>query len=160
MRGGFSRCISPGPGDTRRCSSISEEPQSLSHRRFIQIFPFYGGYFHLFLVIQKNNYVNFTQTSELWLFTIIHIYNVTRKAIISLQVVLLALKSSILREVSACPRDPKAVLFRIGKFVLEAVSRSIYIFISVGLTSKKMYHKVQSWTLYFLMFLLMKFVIL
>ena len=90
MREGFSRCISPGPGDTRRCPSISEEPQSLSHRRFIQSFSFFGGYFHLFLVIQKNNYVNFTQTSELWLFTIIHIYNVTRKAIISLQVVLLA----------------------------------------------------------------------
>jgi hypothetical protein len=34
-------------------------------------------------------------------------------------VVLLDLKSSILREVAACPRGPKAVLFRLAKFFLE-----------------------------------------
>jgi len=39
----------------------------------------------------------------------------------SLQVVLLDLKSSILREVSACPRDPKAVLFRLAQFLFEAL---------------------------------------
>jgi hypothetical protein len=33
--------------------------------------------------------------------------------------VLLDLKSSILREVAACPRGPKAVLFRLAKFFLE-----------------------------------------
>jgi hypothetical protein len=36
-------------------------------------------------------------------------------------VVLLALKSSILREVSACPRGPQAVLFPLAKFLLEAL---------------------------------------
>ena len=59
-------------------------------------------------------------TSELWLFIITHIYNVTRKAII-LQVVLLVLKSLILREVSACPRSPIAVLFHLAQFLLEAL---------------------------------------
>ena len=41
--GGFSRYIGPRPGDTRRGPWISEEPQSLSHRRFILIFSFFGG---------------------------------------------------------------------------------------------------------------------
>ena len=36
----------------------------------------------------------------------------------NLPVVLLYLKSSTLR---ACPRDPKAVLFRLAKFLLEAL---------------------------------------
>jgi hypothetical protein len=39
----------------------------------------------------------------------------------SLTVILLDLKFSFLREVSACPRDPKAVLFRIVKILLEAL---------------------------------------
>jgi len=37
-------------------------------------------------------------------------------------VVLLDNKSSILRKVSACPRVPKAVLFRLAKFLLEALT--------------------------------------
>jgi hypothetical protein len=57
----------------------------------------------------------------LTVFIITHIYNVIRKAIISLQVVLLALKSSISTEVSACPWGPKAVLFHLAKFLLEAL---------------------------------------
>jgi hypothetical protein len=40
---------------------------------------------------------------------------------VGLQVVLLDLKSSILREVSACPRGPKAVLFRLAQFLFEAM---------------------------------------
>jgi len=36
-------------------------------------------------------------------------------------VVLLDLKLSFLREVSACPRGPKTVLFRLVKFILEAL---------------------------------------
>jgi len=36
-------------------------------------------------------------------------------------VVLLDSKSSILRKVSACPRGPKAVWFRLTKFLLEAL---------------------------------------
>ena len=35
--------------------------------------------------------------------------------------VLLDLKSPILREVSVCPRGPNAVLFRLAKFRLEAL---------------------------------------
>jgi hypothetical protein len=31
-------------------------------------------------------------------------------------------KSSILREVSACPRDSRVVLFRLASFLLEALS--------------------------------------
>ena len=50
--------------------------------------------------------VKFTETSEFWLLIITHIYIV----------VLLDLKSSILREVSACPRGTKAVLFRLANF--------------------------------------------
>ena len=38
-----------------------------------------------------------------------------------LPVVLLNLKSSILREVAAFLRGPKAVLFRLAKFLLEAL---------------------------------------
>ena len=38
--------------------------------------------------------------------------------------VLLALKSSILRKVLACPRGPKAVSFRLAKFLLEALLTS------------------------------------
>jgi hypothetical protein len=34
---------------------------------------------------------------------------------------LLYLESSILREVSACPQGPKAVLFRLAKFLFEAL---------------------------------------
>ena len=40
---------------------------------------------------------------------------------ISLAVVLLELKSSILRKVSVCPRGPKAVLFHLTIFLLEAL---------------------------------------
>jgi hypothetical protein len=40
-------------------------------------------------------------------------------------VVLLDLKSSILREVSVCPRGPKAFLFRLAKLFLEARNPSI-----------------------------------
>ena len=36
-------------------------------------------------------------------------------------VALLDLKSSILSKVTACPRSPKAVLFRLAKFLLEAM---------------------------------------
>jgi hypothetical protein len=36
----------------------------------------------------------------------------------SLSVVLLDLKSSILREVSTCPRGPKAVMFCLAKFLV------------------------------------------
>jgi hypothetical protein len=109
--GGFSRYIGPGPGDPRRSPWIFEEPQSLSHRRLIFIFYFFGGYFQLFLC---KIHLDF------WIMVVYHhshLCNVTRKVIISLQVVLLALKSSILREVSACPRAPKAVFFRLAGYL-------------------------------------------
>jgi hypothetical protein len=32
-----------------------------------------------------------------------------------------------LREVSACPRGPKAVLFRLAKFLLEALPSTLYL---------------------------------
>jgi hypothetical protein len=35
------------------------------------------------------------------------------------------LKSTIFREVSVCPRGPKAVLFRLAKFLLEALVQSV-----------------------------------
>ena len=73
------------------------------------------GCFQLFLVYLENNYVRFTSTSEFWLLIITHIRIV----------VLLDLKSAILREVSACPRDTKAVLFRLVKFLLEALAINI-----------------------------------
>jgi hypothetical protein len=59
------------------------------------------------LVFSNSSYIKFT--SEFWSLIITHIYIVTSKAI----------KSSILREVSACPRGPKAVLFRLAKFSLR-----------------------------------------
>ena len=61
------------------------------------------------------------------MFIITHIYKVIRKAIISLQVVLLALKSSISREVSACPRDPKASCSPHAKILLEALRTIRYM---------------------------------
>jgi len=42
-------------------------------------------------------------------------------------VVLLNLKSSIFREVSVCLRSPKAVLFHLAKFLLEALAMLIMI---------------------------------
>ena len=39
----------------------------------------------------------------------------------SSSVVLLDLKSSILKEISSCPLGPKAALFRLAKFLLEAL---------------------------------------
>jgi hypothetical protein len=38
------------------------------------------------------------------------------------------LKSSISREVSACPLGPKAVLFRLAKFLLDALIMAMPIF--------------------------------
>jgi hypothetical protein len=46
----------------------------------------------------------------------------------SLSVVLLDLKSSILREVSTCHRGPKAVMFRLAKFLMEALMVNSLIF--------------------------------
>jgi hypothetical protein len=42
-------------------------------------------------------------------------------------VVVLDLQSSTLREVSACPRSPKVVLFRQAKFLLETLSDDNHI---------------------------------
>jgi hypothetical protein len=39
----------------------------------------------------------------------------------SLPVVLMNIRSSILREVSACPRGSKTIFFRLAKFLLEAL---------------------------------------
>jgi hypothetical protein len=62
-----------------------------------------NGYFQLFLVyLKKKSYRIHLDFYE------------------SLPVVLLESKSSIFREVSACPRDPKTVWFRLAKFLLEA----------------------------------------
>jgi hypothetical protein len=49
----------------------------------------------------------------------------------SLSVVLLDNKPSILREVSTCPRGPKAVLFHLAQFLFEALVKHItYSYIS------------------------------
>ena len=79
---------------------------SLSHERFffILIFLFVWGYFQLFLVYLKKNHIEYY----------LDFYE-------SLPVVLLESKSSIFREVSACPRSSKAGLFRLTKFLLEAL---------------------------------------
>ena len=69
MRGGFIRYIGPWPGEPIMDTWISEGPHSLSHKRFIFIFPFFGGVF-------------LTQTLNI---------------------------------------GSKAVLFRLGKFLLEAL---------------------------------------
>jgi hypothetical protein len=45
MRGGFIRYIGPWPGEPIMDTWISEGPHSLSHKRFILIFPFFGGVF-------------------------------------------------------------------------------------------------------------------
>ena len=50
------------------------------------------------------------------------VYNVTSKAIFSLQVLLLALKSSILREVSVCPRGPRQSCSALQNFSWEALA--------------------------------------
>jgi hypothetical protein len=49
MRGGFRRYIGPGPGKPRRAMWISEEPHSLSHRRFILMFSLYVQLFLVYL---------------------------------------------------------------------------------------------------------------
>jgi hypothetical protein len=46
-------------------------------------------------------------------------------------VVLFDLKSSILREVSACPRGTKTVLFRLAKFLLEALFACTVLFLKI-----------------------------
>ena len=46
MRGVFSRYIGPGPGETRRGPSISEEPHVLSYKSFF--FFFFVGIFNYF----------------------------------------------------------------------------------------------------------------
>jgi len=46
----FSRYISPGPEGQEKAFEYLRGFHSLSHRRFIFIFQFVGGYFQLFLV--------------------------------------------------------------------------------------------------------------
>ena len=81
---------------------------------FFLIFLFVWGYFQLFLVyLKKKSYRIHLDFYE------------------SLPVVLLESKSSIFREVSACPRSSKAGLFRLTKFLLEALyseDRNVFFF--------------------------------
>jgi hypothetical protein len=88
----------------------SEVPLNLSHKHFILIFHIFGGYFQLFLVYLDifSGYSAAQEIKHLWKFTS----------------VLLDPKSSILRELSVCPRILKAVLFRLAKFLLEALERA------------------------------------
>ena len=63
-----------------------------------------------------------------WYFQLFLVYleNITQTSDESLPVVLLDLKSSILREVQACPRGPKTILFRLAKFLLKVLISDSY----------------------------------
>ena len=91
-----------GPEKPERCLWISEWPNSLSHRRFILIVFHSLGYVQLLLDMLSGHSAA-QEIKHLWKFA----------------VVLLNLKSSILREVWACFRGHKAVLFRLAKYILE-----------------------------------------
>jgi hypothetical protein len=101
MRGRFSRYIGPGPGELRKGPWISEGPLSLSHRHFIFIFSYFVWYFQLFLVCldMLTGHSVAQEIKHLWKFT----------------------SGFIWPQISVCPRGPKAVLFRIAKFLLKAL---------------------------------------
>ena len=46
--------------------------------------------------------------------------------------VLLDKKLSILREVSTCPRGPKAILFRLAQFLLEALMTPCAVMLNIA----------------------------
>ena len=113
MRGGFSRYISTGPWKTRRGLWNSEGPRIALTIDVL----FWFFLFSWVVFIYKHNFVKFTYTFEFWLLIITHIYNLHcnkegHHFIIYMTYIYVS---------SACPRDPKSVLFRLAKFLFEAL---------------------------------------
>jgi hypothetical protein len=100
MRGGSAGTSVRGPESQEGACESLKGPIVLTIDVLFGFFFYLFWYFQLFLVYLEN----ITQISDE-----------------SLPVVLLDFKSSILREVSACPLGPKAVLIRLAKCLLEVM---------------------------------------
>ena len=102
MSRGHERGVQPvhrsGPGEPRRGLWISEEPHSLCNGRFILIFfLFFCGYFQLFI--------------DFWILVVAHQWFYWTSNL------------NFQRSLGLSP-GPKAVLFRLAKFLLEALHMS------------------------------------
>jgi hypothetical protein len=105
MRGGSAGTSVRGPESQEGACESLKGPIVLTIDVLFGFFFYLFWYFQLFLVYLEN----ITQTSDE-----------------SLPVVLLDFKSSILREVQACPRGPKTILFRLAKFLLKVLISDSY----------------------------------
>ena len=116
--GGFGRYIGPGPVKTRRGMQFEslKAPIALDIEwlRLILIFFLILGVFSTtFSIVSLFRKIQLSKIHlDFWILVVDHHSHLHYNH---------DLKSSILREVSACFRRPKTVLFRLAKFLLEAL---------------------------------------